>query len=66
MQRRQTLALACLALMAMAAFVAVPSAEAQTNPCNKITAEATCNKDASCVWCLCKAIPSSCFDWARE
>ena len=48
----------CLVLVAVAC-VALTNAESRCHQTYKD--RASCNADAECVWCLCGALPSSCF-----
>ena len=37
---------------------------AEAEPCKQYAARAACDADASCTWCDCAAVPSSCWDLA--
>lgn len=72
MASKSTITKTLLLLAAAAVLVAVlaasnaPVASAQgPDPCNQVKTEKTCNSDANCVWCKCRAIPSGCFSLAR-
>lgn len=57
--------LLAVSLVALLVAHATTSVDAQMNPCNSIKTPTQCNAMSNCTWCLCKALPSSCFSLAQ-